>query len=75
MDFNLNTTIPVTKSGIEKRVNNIDILMPSSDKKPKKVGPKIAPKRPIPTAYPTPVARISVGYTLERIAYNPLNPP
>ena len=61
--------------GIAKNIKLEAIENPAAIKKPPISGPNTAPTLPAPTAQPTPVALISVGYILAAKLYMPTNPP
>ena len=66
---------PAIMVGMAKIIKFEAIESPAPIKNPPNNGPTIAPIRPAPTAQPTPVARISVGYILAARLYMPTNPP
>ncbi len=66
---------PATNKGSENKVKIVVIGIPLSLKIPNNCGPKIAPKRPMPKAKPTPVERIAAGYIRVAVGKNALKPP
>ena len=70
-----NVAIPPINVGMAKIIKLVVMDNPAPIKIPPISGPKIAPILPAPTAQPTPVALISVGYKRAAKLYIPTKPP